>query len=66
MKPFLHKKLYIGLLIPCLIIGIPMVFIIPAEKRYLIFIVPLLFWVVYYTCAYFIDRKNQDGEGTSE
>ncbi|GAB6989146.1 hypothetical protein JCM16418A_11960 [Paenibacillus pini] len=55
----LHKRLYFGLFIPFGVISVISVSILPDDERYLIIGIPLLFWIIYYICIYFINRKPE-------
>lgn len=56
-KP-INRKLYVGLLIPALLLIVIFLFVLPDHLRYLIMVIPLFFWIIYYISVYFIDRRS--------
>ncbi|MEC0093413.1 hypothetical protein [Paenibacillus macquariensis] len=49
------KKKYFILMPPMLIIGLYLFYFLPANKRPYVFLVPIVFWLIYYTWL-FIER----------
>lgn len=54
-----HKKKYFILFTPLLIIGIFLLFILPAEQRLYVYMLPPIFWLIYYAWI-FIERKQRE------
>ena len=53
-----HKKKYFILMPPMLIIGLLLFYFLPANQRPNVFLVPIVFWLIYYTWI-FIERKQK-------
>ncbi|TYS64208.1 hypothetical protein FZD47_12065 [Bacillus infantis] len=56
VKPF-KDKIYWTLMPIGIIIGFFIVFILPIKNIYA-FILPIIFWVIYYTWTYFDEKKT--------
>lgn len=52
----MHKQKYWLLLLPALFIGFFVLAFLPADKRHYVFIIPILFWIIYYTWIYLEKR----------
>lgn len=55
----MYSKKYWLLMPPFFLLGILLFILLPVEKRAFIFLVPLIFWGVYYRWEQ-RDRKNKD------
>lgn len=65
MKHFKNKRYWI-LLLPTLLIGLSLIFIIPNNNGFpYAFSVIVLFWIVYYTWTYYAEKKNADKDTDS-
>jgi hypothetical protein len=56
LKPF-KDKIYWTLLPIGIIIGFVIIFVLPINNTYA-YILPVVFWVVYYTWTYFEEKKR--------
>lgn len=55
----MHKQKYFILILPFITIGLFLLYILPADRRYYLFLVPAVFWLVYYSWI-FIERKQKE------
>lgn len=54
----MHWKKYFILSLPVIVIGILLFYFLPANQRPYILLVPMAFWLIYYTWIY-IERKQK-------
>ncbi|GIN72354.1 hypothetical protein J14TS2_28290 [Bacillus sp. J14TS2] len=54
----MHKRKYFVLLPFALIIGIFLLFCLPPGNWFYVFLVPIVFWLIYYSWIYLEKRKN--------
>ncbi|MDH6370434.1 hypothetical protein M2444_002214 [Paenibacillus sp. PastF-3] len=55
----MHWKKYFILLLPTILIGLFLFYILPAIQRPYVLIVPMVFWLIYYSWTYF-KRKQKN------
>lgn len=55
----MHWKKYFILLLPTILIGLFLFYILPAIQRPYVLIVPMVFWLIYYFWIY-IERKQKN------
>lgn len=58
----MHKKKYFILMPPALIIGIFLIYYFPVSQKPYLFLIPLVFWIIYYTWIYFEKRHENRKE----
>ncbi|MFD1737447.1 hypothetical protein ACFSCX_12865 [Bacillus salitolerans] len=52
----MHKKKYFVLKLFMLVIGIILLFFLPVGQKHFVFIVPIVYWVIFYTWIYFVKK----------
>lgn len=56
----MHKNKYFILVIPVMIIGIFLIYYLPANQRFYVLLIPVIFWVIFYVWIYIEKRaKNK-------
>ncbi|MCZ1269129.1 hypothetical protein EIH79_30885 [Paenibacillus tundrae] len=53
----IDKKKYFILMPPMLIIGLLIMYFLPVNQRAYVFLVPIVFWLIYYIWV-FVERKK--------
>ena len=56
----MHKKKYFVIFVPVLIIGVFLIYYLPANERPYLMLIPLIAWIAYYAWIYIEGRmKNK-------
>jgi hypothetical protein len=54
-----QKQKYFILLPPALLLGIFLLYYLPAGDRSYVFLVPIVFWIIYYSWIY-VEKKKKE------
>lgn len=53
------KKYYFFMMPPMLIIGLFLLFYLPVNQRPYVFLIPIVFWIIYYVWIFIEKKENQ-------
>lgn len=55
----MHKNKYFILVIPVMIIGIFLIYYLPANQRSYVLLIPVIFWIIFYVWIY-IEKRGKN------